>query len=326
MRPIAAHLLIFGLSAAAGFGQSPAAPNAVRLTKYIFGVADLDKTYAFYHALGFELENGKDTLNKPSVLPEPLLKLVDVPAGTKFRNMMLKVPGADFALEVTEFSNLELHPVHPRSQDPGASTFLLTVRDVDAALAIATKAGGEGSRTNGPIQMVKDPDGYYVELLKPANPAPAGTAPANSIVTAAGFGFIVEDADAAGRFYHDHLGFKVETSAYPNHAQCADPHRPCHHSRDQPRYKRDLALHRTQEWRPQIVSTPHSRSGRRRRRPPGSRSRCGRGSRQSRGRLGDHARGQCGTGRGQGRLRARSQRYFGGAKPTGSAKIAAHPS
>src|SRR5580698_10233511 len=119
MRPLAASLLIFGLSAAAGFGQAPPAANAVRLTKYILGVADLDKSYAFYHALGFELENGKDTLNKPNVLPEALLKLVDVPAGTKFRNMMLKVPGADFALEVTEFSNLDLHPVHPRSQDPG---------------------------------------------------------------------------------------------------------------------------------------------------------------------------------------------------------------
>lgn len=221
MRPLAACLLLFGLSSAAGFGQAPASPhagspaaNAVRLTKYILGVADLDKSYAFYHALGFELENGKDTLNKPSVLPEPLLKLVDVPAGTKFRNMMLKVPGADFALEVTEFTNLELRPVRPRSQDPGASTFLLTVRDVDAALAIAKKAGGEGERASGPIQMVKDPDGYYVELLKPSNPPAAGAAPANAIVIGAGFGFIVQDAESAGRFYQDHLGFRVDTSAY----------------------------------------------------------------------------------------------------------------
>ena len=87
--------------------------NGARLTKYIIGVADLDKMYAFYHALGLELD-GAAILHKPAALPDMLLKLVDVPQGTKFRNAMLKIPGADFALEATEFSNLPLRPGRPQ--------------------------------------------------------------------------------------------------------------------------------------------------------------------------------------------------------------------
>lgn len=130
--------LVFGTLAAAQ------TPNAIRLTKYVLGVADLGRTYAFYHALGLDLENAA-TLNKPSTLPEMLLKLVDVPAGTKFRNMMLKIPNAPFALEVTEFSNMELHPARPRVQDPGASLFVLAVGNLDAALATANRPGRKWS-------------------------------------------------------------------------------------------------------------------------------------------------------------------------------------
>jgi hypothetical protein len=132
MRPLSTCLLLFGGASAAAFGQTPStpatAPNAVRLTKYILGVADLDKSYAFYHALGLDLENGAAALNQPTTLADALLKLVDVPPGTKFRNMMLRVPGADFSLEVTEFSNLELHPGKPLIQDERCSEERSAVR------------------------------------------------------------------------------------------------------------------------------------------------------------------------------------------------------
>ena len=41
----------------------------------------------------------------PAACDNLLLKLVDVPAGTKFRNMMLKIANEPFALEVAEFSS-----------------------------------------------------------------------------------------------------------------------------------------------------------------------------------------------------------------------------
>jgi catechol 2,3-dioxygenase-like lactoylglutathione lyase family enzyme len=219
MRLPSACLLLAALAPA--FGQATAtsatAPNAVRLTKYILGVADLDKSYAFYHALGLDLENGSTALNKPNPLADALLKLVDVPPGTKFRNMMLKIPGADFSLEVTEFSNLELHAGRPRIQDPGASLFVLTVRDLVTALAAAKKAGGEVVTTSASpvsgVLIVRDPDGYYVEFQL-ADPQLLAKAPAEAMVVGARFGSVVPDAETAAHFYREHFGFEIKSSAW----------------------------------------------------------------------------------------------------------------
>jgi len=130
-----------------------------------------------------------------------LLKLVDVPAGTKFRNMMLKVPNAPFALEVTEFSNMELRPVKPRIQDPGASILDLGVDDLDAALAIAKKSGGEiVARGDAHSVTVRDPDGYYVQLVQRRGAA---------------FGsMVVEDAAKAASLYRDQFGFTTKLDAW----------------------------------------------------------------------------------------------------------------
>src|ERR1700724_505401 len=86
------------VNSAAWGADTASVGNGVRLTKYIIGVADLEKACAFYHALGIEIEGAKG-LNQARPLPDPIRKLVDVPAGTKFRNTMLTIPGADFGLE-----------------------------------------------------------------------------------------------------------------------------------------------------------------------------------------------------------------------------------
>ncbi len=211
------------VSAPALGAESGAAPNGVRLTKYIMGVADLDKSYAFYHALGAELD-GATALKPAAPLPDMLLKLVDVPPGTKFRNAMLKIPGADFAVEMTEFTNLDLHPGRPRVFDPGAAVLILTVRDINAALATAKKAGGEVLTSGGaPVNIgadnttraifVKDPDSYYVELAQPS-PLPATTAPAGSNVIAARFASVVPDAEKAAQFYRDHFGLEAKVNSW----------------------------------------------------------------------------------------------------------------
>lgn len=184
------------------------APNAIRLTKYILGVADLDRSYAFYHALGLGFENPQATLAKPSTLADTLLKLVDVPAGTKFRNMMLRVPGAPFSLEVTEFSKLDLLPAKPRLQDPGASLFVLMVRDMDAAMAAAKAVHAEVLTERGGAVVVKDPDGYYVEFQKASAPA------ASPNIAGAHFASVVQDAEKAAAFYHAKLGFETKVNPW----------------------------------------------------------------------------------------------------------------
>lgn len=210
------------LFAALAPGQTvqPVAPNAVKLTKYILGVTDLDKSYAFYHALGLDLQNNAPALPKPNTLAEMLLKLVDVPPGTKFRNMMLKIPNAPFPLEVTEFTSMDVRPAKPRIQDPGASLLVLDVDDVDAALAAARKAGGEvvttgGSpvkRTSGPGRVVtlKDPDGYYVELAQTT----AAASGSGKVIGATFGSMVVENSEKAGSFYRDQFGFTAKTNAW----------------------------------------------------------------------------------------------------------------
>jgi catechol 2,3-dioxygenase-like lactoylglutathione lyase family enzyme len=218
MRPIFVSACLFFAALAPG---QTAAPNAVKLTKYILGVADLDKSYSFYHALGLDLQNNAPALTaKPNTLNDALRGLVDVPPGTKFRNMMLKIPNTEFPIEVTEFTAMDVRPAKPRIQDPGASLLVLDVDDVDAALASAKKTGGEvvttgGSpvkRASGPgrVVTVKDPDGYYVELAQTTDAASG-----SGRVVGAGFGsMVVQSSEKAASFYRDHFGFAVKTNAW----------------------------------------------------------------------------------------------------------------
>ncbi len=212
---------LFAFSSAPTFAaEIAAAPNGVKLTKYIIGVADLDKSYAFYHALGIELAGNKKDLGKPAPLADMIRNLVDVPTGTKFRNAMLTIPGADFALEMTEFSDITLHAGRPRMTDPGASLLILIVRDAGAALAAAKKAGAEvvtlggaplgvGANNANKAVFVKDPDSFYVELLQPAT-LPVTTAPAGSNIIGARFATVVADAEKAAQFYRDKFGLEAK--------------------------------------------------------------------------------------------------------------------
>lgn len=217
MRPLLVSACLFFAALAPG---QTAAPNAVKLTKYILGVADLDKSYAFYHALGLDLQNNAPALTaKPNALNDALRGLVDVPPSTKFRNMMLKIPGAEFPLEVTEFTSMDVRPAKPRIQDPGSSLLVLNVDDIDAALAAAKKAGGDVvstggapvKRASGPGRVVtlKDPDGYYVELA-----LTTAAASGSGKVIGAGFGsMVVQNAEKAAAFYRDHFGLAAKTNA-----------------------------------------------------------------------------------------------------------------
>src|ERR1700722_8753862 len=222
---LSASIATFAGAPAVAAESGPA--NGVRLTKYILGVADLDKSFAFYHALGAELQ-GATALKPPAPLPDMLLKLVDVPPGTKFRNAMLKLPGAEFGVEMTEFTNMDLHPGKPQSYDPGAALLILTVRDVDAALATAKKAGaqvvtsggaplGIGRNNTARAILVRDPDSYYVEFVQPS-PLPAPTAPAGSNVIGARFAAVAADAEKAAQFYHDQFGLETKVNPWAQNA------------------------------------------------------------------------------------------------------------
>jgi catechol 2,3-dioxygenase-like lactoylglutathione lyase family enzyme len=218
MRRLTLSLLLVTGLAGASFGESVGTPNAVKLTKYILGVSDLEKSVAFYRALGIELASPA-MIGKPQALPEFLTKLVDVPAGAKFRNAMMKIPGADFALELTEFTGMEVHPARPRIQDPGASLLFLRVRDVDGALSAAKSAGANvvtpgglplrNEKTKTRAVAVIDPDGFYTVLAQPET-LPSASGPP---VIEARWASVVSDTGLS-HIYTAPFGFKMNSGDF----------------------------------------------------------------------------------------------------------------
>ena len=204
----------------------PGAATGVRAI--IHSVADLDKTVSFYRdGLGLAMvgPEGKPvtTPPAPSALDAELSKFTDT-HGAKFRNASFKIPGAKFDLELTEFTGLARKSVKPHMQDPGAATLVLTVRDVDAALAGVNKNGGSvlsiggqpmkigGEKSKSRSIFVRDPDGFMLELAA-IQPLPPTTAPASSNVVGGRIGVTIENTDQTLKFYHDVLGFETKPAA-----------------------------------------------------------------------------------------------------------------
>lgn len=203
----------------------PATPGVViGGHNFIHSVADLDRTLAFYREV-FKLEADKPP-GKPAAIAA--IQALTDSSGAAFRATALKIPGAGFELELTEFSGVALHPAHPKVQDPGASMLALIVRDIEGVAERARRQGAEVITTGGkPIHQggegapgsralfLRDPDGAAIEVLQmdqpPASP-PAGTPPAGEVVLSGGFGQTVADLDRSARFWK-HFG--VELAAPP---------------------------------------------------------------------------------------------------------------
>lgn len=197
---------------------APAFGQVVGVNNFIHSVADLDKSVAFYRdTLGLELKTAPGRAagpGAPMTLNEALSNLTDT-HGAKFRAAVLKVPDAGFDLELTEFTDIDRKPGMARNQDPGAATFVVTLRDLDKALAAVRKAGMTMVTVGGkPLSLggktrsifVRDPDGMFIELFQP-DPLPATTAPTNSNVIGGRLALTVADTAKTLDFYKNVLGF-----------------------------------------------------------------------------------------------------------------------
>jgi predicted enzyme related to lactoylglutathione lyase len=222
-------LIPFGVAAtlfaACALGQPPEpsaiepAGNAVRLSKYILTVANLERTHAFYQALGIPLDGATD-LKQPQQ-GSPANRTTGMPADSSFRNANNKIPGADFIFEFIEMTGVDRTPRHPRLQDPGASLLELHVRDVDSALAAARAAGAQVVTTGGaPVRIgrtrmviVTDPDGFYINLIQP--PELDDDASPGTNIVGANWATVVEDATRSANFYRDQFGFSVSSAEIP---------------------------------------------------------------------------------------------------------------
>ena len=211
MRFLAAILL-----AGVAFAQSGAAPSdapVVGMLNYIHATNHLETTLAFYH----------DVFGLDAPAPRPLLS-PGVPAltnspGVKLRLSTLHFPNTDFGFELTEFSEVDRKPGQARHTDPGAALIALRVKDMETVLAeikklntpIITTSGAPVTiaTPNGKIRsmLIRDPDGYVVEVVESA--PPAGVTAAGNVYGAS-MGLTVADMESTKKFYHDLLGFDLK--------------------------------------------------------------------------------------------------------------------
>ncbi len=166
-------LLVMMCAAAAGLH----AQEVIGVGNFSHIVADLDKSLAFYHdTLGLELVAPAGKFD-----PNPTIMKLGDTTGAQSRMVQLKVPGSAVGVEIIEYKDIDRKPVHPRFQDPGAANLALRLKDFDAVVDRAKKAGVHVMTLGGSpvtiqgtrVMFVQDPDGFIVELSQ-ANTAGGG--------------------------------------------------------------------------------------------------------------------------------------------------------
>ncbi len=186
----------------------------------------LDKTVPFYRdVLGLTANGANDPLaQKPQKLDEDNSKFTAT-KGMSFRGATFRIPNAAFGFELTEFTGASRKPVRPNIQDIEAATLALQVRDIDKVMAkvkasgafssttIVTIGGAPVNPTGNPASklreiVVRDPDGFFVELQQP-DPPPASAANSTGDILGASVQFSIEDSAKTVAFMHDALGFSA---------------------------------------------------------------------------------------------------------------------
>lgn len=189
---------------------------------------DLERIIHFYHDLLGTGILGERHAARPFWSSPGLIEFADSPKNAEFRAVILPIPGTtaepgqgtEMAVEAIEFRNIERHQYVQNLQDIGGSHLVLILRDLDKtldwlkaegvpvitvggeALTVPTLPGVHGIKR---AVMVRDPDGYPVELME-LSPPPTTTAPQESNILGARVSVTVRDLDATERLYRDLIG------------------------------------------------------------------------------------------------------------------------
>jgi catechol 2,3-dioxygenase-like lactoylglutathione lyase family enzyme len=193
---------------------------------------DLERIIHFYHdLLGLGLR-GERRQPLPFWSSPGLIEFAATPEYAEFRAVIMPIPGTvavsgsgmEMTVEAIEFRNMERHQYVPALHDIGSSHLILVLRDLDSTLdklkaegVPVITAGGmpvavpalHGSPTPERAVIVRDPDGYPVELTEPS-PPPATTAPADSNILGARVSLTVQDLDSTRQLYRDLIGPELQ--------------------------------------------------------------------------------------------------------------------
>jgi catechol 2,3-dioxygenase-like lactoylglutathione lyase family enzyme len=218
-----AAILVMAAASTCVFAQAPAAQtpapagDVVGVGGFSHIVENVERSVAFYRdVLGLEMPNPP----RPFDSTPWIIAMGNTP-GAQSRPAILHIPGSKLGVELIDYKDIERKAVHPRFQDPGAASLILTVRDIDplmaklkAAHAHINSKGGEPATIQGAnggrghVVFVQDPDGFFIEISQ-RDPAPATTAPESSNIIGGAFEIIVADLDQTLHIYRDILGFQT---------------------------------------------------------------------------------------------------------------------
>lgn len=198
----------------------------VQLQNLAHTTESLDKTVPFYRdVLGLPVNGSRDPLaQQPQKLDEDMSRFTAT-QGMSFRGATFRIPNAGFGFELTEFTGGLRKPVRPNVQDAGAATLALQVRDIEKLMAKVKASGAEVVTIGGaPLNpskdpdsklreiLVRDPDGFFVELQQP-DPLPASAAAGKDEILGAAVQFSVENSGKTVAFLHDAIGFEARPTS-----------------------------------------------------------------------------------------------------------------
>ncbi|PCJ41535.1 MAG: hypothetical protein COA71_08235 [SAR86 cluster bacterium] len=181
---------------------------------YINTVADLDRSIAFYEeAFGLSTQT---MFAEPTGVP--MIQNLTNTGNGLIRIGTAEIPGANFLLEFTEFSELNRNPGRFNMHDPGSARLLLVVTDIDTMLEAAIAAGATIETTGGEILrrdasdgsynraiFLRDLDGFLVELVQRYSATSVMPAMGNPAVIGGGFSITVENLERSIEFWR-HFG------------------------------------------------------------------------------------------------------------------------
>lgn len=214
-------------------GQTAGGPQHGRVVGLAFVgrmVANLDRSVAFYKAVGFSQDPTVDTAWHRDAAIEHLFGVGRLQIRTARMVISNQASGQPFAVYLRELKGIKRRSLagHP-AWEPGATHFSLVVPDAQllwaqlqaTGMLRARSWGGQliapPGQSKGSIAYITDPDGLDIELLNQRQAAPHETshvANPDALPGVGHAGLIVLDSATATAFYGQLLG---------GHLQNADP-------------------------------------------------------------------------------------------------------
>jgi len=226
LQTVLAVIVVLLWSPLAGAQTPPPAPPSELVLgpgNFLHVVADAERAITFYRdALGMDVQMPPG--GTPPAGPRPYLSTPEIvrlynATGGRYRTATGLVQGSPMRAELVEWQDVDRKPFTPRHADPGAATMIVTVRDLAATLERVKAAGGTvvsdagvavritDERGAGRAVLVKDLDGFHVQLVQ--RDTPPESAPADRNAIDVGFSATVDDMDRALRIFNTVLGFSL---------------------------------------------------------------------------------------------------------------------